>query len=65
MSPLIWLALLKEIALPELQRWLSELQAEGRTVTEEEALAKLERDVEDANAIGRSFLTTTAPPPQP
>lgn len=59
MSPLILLALLKEIAVPELQRWLSQLQAEGRVVTEEEALAKLNRDVDDANAIGRAFLDMT------
>jgi len=58
-NPLIWLALIKEIALPELQRWLSQLHAEGRTVTDEEALAKLDRDVDDANAVGRSFLDMT------
>jgi len=59
MNPLFLLALLKEIAVPELQRWLSQLHAEGRVVTEEEALAKLDRDVDEANAVGRSFLDMT------
>jgi hypothetical protein len=59
MNPLFWLALLKEIAVPELQRWLSQLHAEGRIVTEEEAMAKLNRDADDVIAVGKAFLDTT------
>lgn len=59
MDPLFILALLKEIAFPELQRWLSQLHAEGRSVTEEEAMAKLNRDADDAIAVGKSFLDAT------
>jgi len=59
MRPAFWLALLEKIAIPELQRWLSQLHAEGRVVTEEEAMAKLELDANDVIAIGEAALDAT------
>jgi hypothetical protein len=59
MSPLFWLALIEKIAIPELQRWLSQLNAEGRTVTEAEIMAKLELDANDIIAIGQHALDAT------
>lgn len=56
MNPLILGALLNEIALPELNRWLQSLHAEGKLVTEAEALAKLNLDVDEGNALGIAFL---------
>jgi hypothetical protein len=55
-SPELLAALIGRIAIPELFAWLAQLRAEGRVVTEEEALAKLELDVTDGNAIGQAFL---------
>lgn len=56
MSPRLLLALLTQVGVPELQRWLADLHAQGRTVTEAEALAKLGTDVATGNAIGQAFL---------
>jgi hypothetical protein len=56
MSPELLAALIGRIAVPELLRWLAELKAAGRLVTEEEALSKLELDVDDGNAAGQAFL---------
>lgn len=58
MNPLILSALLNQIAIPELARWLADLHAEGRTVTEADALAKLDMDVDAGNAAGQAFLDT-------
>ena len=59
MDPLFLLALLKEIAVPELQRWLSQLHSEGRVVTEAEALTKLNKDADEVIASGKAFLDAT------
>ena len=56
MSPELLAALIKNIAIPELVAWLAALRSEGKVVTEEEALAKLEMDAEEGNAIGQAFL---------
>ncbi len=56
MNPLIIAALINNIAIPEIGRWLAELHAEGRVVTEEEALRKLALDVDAGNQAGRAFL---------
>ncbi len=58
MDPLLLAALIQQIAIPELARWLAELHADGRVVTEEEALAKLGMDVDAGNAAGLAFLET-------
>ncbi len=58
LSPVILGALINQIALPELGRWLAQLNTEGRIVTEAEALAKLGLDVDAGNAAGAAFLAT-------
>lgn len=56
MSPAILAALITQIGIPELMRWLAQLHADGKVVTEAEALAKLDMDVEQGNATGAAFL---------
>lgn len=56
LNPIILAALINNLAIPELARWLAELHNAGRTVTEAEALAKLALDVDAGNAAGRAFL---------
>ena len=58
LPPLIFAALLQQFALPELARWLAELHAAGRVVTEAEARAKLGMDIDDGDAAGHAFLQT-------
>lgn len=69
MSPLLWAALLNQVAVPELVRWLASLHAQGKLVTEAEALAKLQMDVDDGNAAGYAALAqhppVVPPPPKP
>jgi hypothetical protein len=55
-NPLVVAALVNQVALPELTRWLAELHAEGRVVSEAEALSKLGLDVDGGNAAGLAFL---------
>ena len=56
MNPLILGALIQNIAAPELARWLASIHAEGRVVTEADALAKLELDADPAIASGLAFV---------
>ena len=56
MNPVLLAALVNQIALPELTRWLASLHAENRVVTEEEALAKLNTDADAGIAAGLAFL---------
>ena len=58
MPPLVLAALISQVAVPELARWLAELHAAGRVVTEEEALAKLGADIDAGNAAGQAFLAS-------
>jgi len=58
MSPLLIAALINNIAVPELGRWLAQLHADGKLVTEAEALAKLDLDVDEGNAAGAQFLSS-------
>jgi hypothetical protein len=61
MPPLLLAALIDQVAIPELARWLAGLHAEGRPVTEEEALAKLKLDADEGDAAGRAFLAAHPP----
>jgi len=56
MDPKLLAALIMRIAIPELTAWLAQLHSEGKLVTEEEALAKLDMDVDEGNAAGQAFL---------
>lgn len=58
MNPVILAALINEIAVPEIGRWLAQLHAEGKVVTEAAALEKLGLDVAGGNAAGFAFLGT-------
>ncbi len=58
MSPTLLAALLSQVALPELTRWLASLHAEGKIVSDEEALSKLNMDANEGDGIGRAFLAT-------
>lgn len=62
LSPTILAALISQVGVPELLRWLSQMHAENRVVTEAEALAKLGMDVDQGNAIGLSFLASHPKP---
>lgn len=61
MPPLLLAALISQVGVPELARWLAELHSEGKVVTEAEALAKLELDVDTGNALGLTFLQAHPP----
>lgn len=61
MSPVILAALISQVGIPELQIWLAQLHAEGKVVSEDEALAKLHLDVDSGNALGLTFLEQTKP----
>lgn len=56
MPPLLLAALIQQVGVPELTRWLGELHAQGRVVGEAEALEKLGMDVDAGNAAGQAAL---------
>jgi len=58
MDPVLLAALISQIGIPELARWLSELHAAGKTVTEAEARAKLAMDIDAGDAAGLAFLAS-------
>jgi hypothetical protein len=62
MNPVLLAALINNLAIPEIGRWLAQLHAEGKVVTEAAALEKLGLDVDGGNAAGQAFLDTH---PQP
>jgi len=61
MNPVLLAALISQIGVPELMRWLASLRAEGRVVTAEEAIAKLGRDVDDGDAQALEALASHPP----
>lgn len=61
MNPAILAALISQFGIPELLRWLAELRASNRVVTEAEALQKLQMDVQAGNAAGEAFLASHPP----
>jgi len=61
LSPTLLAALLQQFALPEIMAWLHELHSQGRVVTEAEALAKLNTDIDSGNAAGLAFLQAHPP----
>lgn len=56
LSPVLLASLITNVGVPELMRWLAGLHAEGKVVTEEEALAKLGMDVDQGNSDGLAAL---------
>lgn len=61
MSPALLAALITQFGVPELIRWLADIRAENRVVTEADALAKLGMDVDAGNAAGEAFLNAHPP----
>lgn len=62
MSPVLLAALISQIGIPELVRWLAELHADNQVVTEDAALHKLDMDVDEGNAAGVAFLASHPAP---
>ena len=62
MSPVLLAALINNVGIPELTRWLADLHSQGRTVTEADALAKLGLDADSGNAAGLAFLAAHPAP---
>ena len=62
MNPLVLAALINQVAVPELARWLSDLHASGQVVTEAAALEKLGLDAESGDAAGLAFLAAHPAP---
>lgn len=58
LSPALLAALITQVGIPELVRWLKSLHDEDEVVTEEAALEKLGLDVESANQVGEDFLNS-------
>jgi hypothetical protein len=57
MSPTLLAALITQVGIPELVRWLADLHSQGVTVVSEaDALAKLGMDVDDGNAAGQAAI---------
>lgn len=56
MDPVLLAALITQIGIPELMRFLASLHAQNKVVTAEEAIAKLGRDVDDGDAQALAAL---------
>jgi hypothetical protein len=64
LSPILLGALVTQVGVPELVRWLGSLHQQGVTVvTEAQALEKLGLDVDGGNAAARAFLAAHPPDP--
>ena len=57
-SPVVLGALITNVGVPELARWLASLHAEGKMVTQELAEQKLAEHVSDGDAAGVAFLAS-------
>ncbi len=63
MNPVLLAALISQIGIPELSRWLKSLHDAGEVVTEDAALQKLDMDVDEGNNAGLAFLASHPAPP--
>ena len=61
MNAALLLALLNEIALPELTAWLRARHAAGQTVTDADVIAKLVTDTNIGEQIGLAWLAAHPP----
>lgn len=61
MNPALLAALIQQLGLPELIRWLASKRAAGQIVTDRDAIEKLEMDGTAAVAQGDEFLRETDP----
>ena len=56
MNPALIIALIEQIAVPELKAWLAARAAAGQTVTDADVIAKLASDTDLGKAIGEAWL---------
>lgn len=56
MSPMLLAALINQIAIPELMRWLAEMHQNGQTLDDAAMLAKLEADAKAGITKGEQWL---------
>lgn len=56
MNPLLLAALVNNIAVPELTRWLTSLHIAGTPLTEAEAIRKLLADADFGVKLGEAWL---------
>ncbi len=65
MSALLFAALVNEIAIPELTRWLISLHTAGTPVTDAVIIAKLASDTALGEQIGLAWLASHGGTPAP
>lgn len=58
MNPALLIALIEQIAVPELKAWLASRSAAGQTVTDADIIAKLAADTDLGIKIGRDWLAS-------
>lgn len=58
MSPLLLAALIQQVAVPELTRWLQSLHASGTPLTDAAIIQKLASDTNLGEQIGLAWLAS-------
>lgn len=56
MNPALLIALIEQVAVPELKTWLASRSATGQTVTDADIIAKLAADTDLGEQIGKAWL---------
>ena len=56
MNPALLIALIEQVAVPELKAWLAARSAAGQTVTDADIIAKLAADTNLGEQIGKAWL---------
>ena len=56
MNAALLIALIEQIAIPELKTWLAAKSAAGQTVTDADIIAKLASDTDLGEQIGKAWL---------
>ena len=56
MNPLLLAALIEQVAIPELTRWLASMHAAGTVVDDKAIIAKLASDTNLGEQIGLAWL---------
>jgi len=56
MNPALLIALIEQIAIPELRAWLVARSSAGQTVTDADVIAKLASDTDLGAQIGKAWL---------
>lgn len=56
MTPSLLAALINEVALPELTSWLRSMHEAGKTLTDDDVIAKLVSDTDFGIKVGEAWL---------